>query len=183
MLKAKKGRLLVSEPYLDNSFFFKSVVLITHHNEEESIGLILNHPTKINLNEILNNIPLNDLPIYIGGPLEKKSLHFIHTLGDIIPNSIQIIDGIYFGGDFEVVIQLMHKKKITKKEIRFFLGYSGWGADQLNKEVRNEAWIVQTDENKLCMNYSTPKLWSDIIKTKKMEYAIWTNLPKDPSLN
>ena len=76
MLKAKKGRLLISEPSLNDNVFFKSVVLLTHHNDEESIGLILNHPTKINLNEILNDIPLSDLPIYIGGPVEQQSLHF-----------------------------------------------------------------------------------------------------------
>ena len=183
MLKAKKGRLLISEPSLNDNVFFKSVILLTHHNDEESIGLILNHPTKINLNEILNNIPLSDLPIYIGGPVEKQSLHFIHTLGSIIPNSKQIIDGIYFGGDFDAVIQLMNDKRITKNEIRFFVGYSGWEAEQLNNEIRDDAWIVQTAKNELCMNYSTPKLWSDIIKTKKMEHAIWANMPKDPSLN
>ena len=77
----------------------------------------------------------------------------------------------------------MHDKKITKKEIRFFVGYSGWEAEQLNNEIRDDAWIVQTAKNELCMNYSTPKLWSDIIKTKKMEHAIWANMPKDPSLN
>ena len=183
MLKAKKGRLLISEPSLNDNIFFKSVVLLTHHNDEESIGLILNHPTKINLNEILNNIPLSDFPIYIGGPVEKQSLHFIHTLGSIIPNSKQIIDSIYFGGDFDTVIQLMHDKKITKNEIRFFVGYSGWEAEQLNNEIRDDAWIVQTAKNELCMNYSTPKLWSDIIKTKKMKHAIWANMPKDQSLN
>lgn len=183
MLKAKKGRLLISEPSLSDNFFFKSVVLLTHHDDEESIGLILNHPTKINLNEILNDIPLSDLPIYIGGPVEKQSLHFIHTLGNIIPDSKEIIDDIYFGGDFDKVLQLMHEKKITKHEIRFFVGYTGWGVEQLNKEIRNDAWIVETAKHELCMNYSTPKLWSDIIKTKKMEYAIWANMPKNPNLN
>jgi putative transcriptional regulator len=183
MLKAKKGRLLISEPSLRDNFFFKSVVLLTHHDDEESIGLILNHPTKINLNELLNDVPLSDLPIYIGGPVEKQSLHFIHTLGSSIPNSKQIIDDIYFGGDFDKVLQLMHEKKITKNEIRFFVGYTGWGVEQLNNEIRNDAWIVEAAKNELCMNYSTPKLWSDIIKTKKMEYAIWANMPSNPNLN
>lgn len=183
MLKAKKGRLLIAEPSSNDSIFFKSVVLLTHHNDEESIGLILNQPTKINLNEILNNIPLSDFPVYIGGPVAKQSLHFIHTLGELIPDSKKINDGIYFGGDFETVLELMHEKKITKNEIRFFVGYSGWGEDQLNSEIREEGWIVQNAKNKLCMNYSTPKLWSEIIKTKKMEYAIWANMPKDPNLN
>ena len=183
MLKAKKGRLLISEPSLNDSFFFKSVVLLTHHNDEESIGLILNQPTKINLNEILNNIPLSDFPVYIGGPVAKQSLHFIHTLGELITDSKKINDGIYFGGDFETVLDLIHEKRITKNEIRFFVGYSGWGEGQLNSEIREEGWIVQNAKNKLCMNYSTPKLWSEIIKTKKMEYAIWANMPKDPNLN
>ena len=105
------------------------------------------------------------------------------NIGNIIPNSKQIIDGIYFGGDFDTVIQLMHDKKITKNEIRFFVGYSGWNGEQLNTEIRDDAWIIQPAKNKLCMKYSTPKLWSDIIKTKKMKYAIWANMPKDPSLN
>jgi len=183
MLKAKKGRLLISEPSLNDSIFFKSVVLLTHHNDEESIGLILNQPTKINLNEILNNIPLSDFPVYIGGPLAKHSLHFIHTLGDLILNSKKITDDIYFGGDFDTVIQLMKNKKITKNEIRFFVGYSGWGEDQLNTEIREDSWIVESSKDDLCMNYSTPKLWSDIMKTKKSDYAIWANMPKDPNLN
>ena len=183
MLKAKKGRLLISEPSLNDSIFFKSVVLLTHHDDEESIGLILNQPTKINLNEILNDIPLSDFPVYIGGPVEKQSLLFIHSLGNLIPDSKIITDGVYFGGDFSTVTQLMQDKKITKNEIRFFVGYSGWGGEQLNNEIREDSWIVGNAQNKLCMKYSTPKLWSDIIKTKKMEYAIWVNMPKDPNLN
>jgi putative transcriptional regulator len=183
MLKAKKGRLLISEPSLNDSIFFKSVVLLTHHDEQESIGLILNQPTKTNLNEILNDIPLSDFPVYIGGPVEKQSLHFIHTLGSLIPESQKITEGIYFGGDFETVIQLMHDKKITKNEIRFFVGYSGWGVEQLNNEIREDSWIVEDIKDKLCMDYSNPKLWSDIIKTQKQDYAIWANMPKDPNLN
>ena len=183
MLKAKKGRLLISEPSLNDNFFFKSVILLTHHNDAESIGLILNQPTKINLNEILNDIPLSDFPIYIGGPVANQSLHFIHTLGALIPESKKITDDVYFGGDFDTVIQLMHDKKITKNEIRFFVGYSGWDGEQLNNEIREDSWIVENVKDNLCMSYSTPKLWSDIIKTKKIKYAIWTNMPKDPSLN
>jgi len=183
MLKAKKGRLLISEPSLNDSVFFKSVILITHHNDEESIGLILNQPTKINLNEILNDIPLSDFPVYIGGPVAKQSLHFIHTLGKLIPDSKRITEKIYFGGDFNRVIQLMHDKQITKNQIRFFVGYSGWDREQLNNEIREDSWIVENIKNNLCMNYSTPELWSDIIRTKKRKYAIWTNMPKDPNLN
>ena len=183
MLKAKKGRLLISEPSLDNNFFFKSIILLTHHNNEESIGLIINRPTKVKLNEIINNIPLGDFPIYVGGPVEKKSLHFIHTLGSIIPNSTQIIDNIYFGGDFDFIIKLIQGNKISKDQIRFFIGYTGWGPEQLNNEIREEAWIVENHKDTICMHYSTSKLWSDMIKTQNIKYAIWSNMPKSPDLN
>ena len=183
MLKAKKGRILISEPSFNDSIFFKSVVLLTHHNDDESIGLILNRPTKINLNEILNNIPLSDFPVYIGGPVAKQSLQFIHTLGNLIPESKQITKNIYFGGNFNTVLKLMQDKKITKNEIRFFVGYSGWREDQLNTEIREDSWLVESLKDDFCMQYSTPKLWNEIIRNQKSDYAIWVNMPKDPNLN
>jgi len=183
MLNVKKGRLLISEPSLIDRTFFKSVILITHHNNEESIGLVLNQGTKINLNEIINEIPLSDFPVYIGGPVEKNAIQFIHTLGDIIPNNQEIAKGLYWGGDFDEILKLMAENKISKNQIRFFAGYSGWGEDQLNSEIRENGWITHESNVNLCMEYSTEKLWSDLIKTKKKKYAIWANMPKDPSLN
>ena len=183
MLKAKKGRLLISEPALTDPVFFKSVVLLTHHSSDESIGLVLNHPTKIHLNEILNNIPFSDFPVYIGGPVEKNSIHFIHTLGDLIPNTEKVTEGLYWGGDFDTVLSLMSKNEITKDDIRFFAGYSGWGENQLNEEIREDGWIINNANKDICMKYSNPTLWTDLIKTKDRKYAIWANMPKNPNLN
>ena len=135
MLKAKKGRLLISEPSLSDNEFFKSVILLTHHDQNESIGLILNQPTNININEILQDIPLSNFPVYIGGPVARNSIQFIHTLGEYIPESKRIIKNIYWGGNFESVIKLMQKNKISKEHIRFFAGYSGWETNQLNDEI------------------------------------------------
>ena len=183
MLKPKKGRLLIAEPSLTDSRFFKSVILLTHHNIDESIGLILNHPTNINLNEILDDIPSNNFPLYLGGPVGKNSIQFIHTMGNLIPKSIQITENLYWGGDFKTILQLMHEEKIKQNQIRFFAGYSGWGENQLNNELKEKSWIVTNANKKYCMSYSNEKLWSDIIKTQKRKYAIWTNLPKNPHLN
>ena len=183
MLNAKKGRLLIAEPSFIDPTFFKSVILITHHSPDESIGLILNEKTKINLNEIINNIPSNDFPVYIGGPVERNTIHFIHTLGKIIPNSQKIMNNLYFGGDFEKISKLIATNKISKEQIRFFAGYSGWGQNQLEDEIRKNEWIVHKDNWEICMQYSNKTLWSNLIKTKKESYAIWTNMPKNPSLN
>ena len=183
MVNINKGKLLISEPSLSDLTFFKSVVLITHHSNEESIGLILNQPTKINLNQIIDNLPKADFPVYIGGPVEKNSIHFIHTLGELIPNTKKISDGIYWGGDFNKIILLMKENKISNKQMRFFAGYCGWSEGQLYDEIKNDGWIITHSSVAKCMQYSNEKLWSDIIKNQHSKYAIWTNMPKDPSFN
>ena len=182
-MNIKKGQLLISEPTLSESFFFKSVILILHHDNNESLGLILNQGTKIKLNELLNDIPPMDLPVYIGGPVERKSIQFIHTLGEIVPNTQKITKELYWGGDFNIIIKLMAENKISKKNIRFFAGYSGWGEDQLNNEIKEDSWLLHEANTKICMQYSSYELWSKLIKTKQTKYAIWTNMPIDPSLN
>ena len=183
MLNLKKGRLLISEPSLIEPAFFKSIILITHHSDDESIGVVLNQKTKINLKEIITNIAAENFPVYIGGPVERDTIHFIHTLGDIIPNTQKIMEGLYWGGDFNTIVTLINKKRISKDEVRFFAGYSGWGENQLNNEIRENGWIIHKSNPELCMQYSNEKLWSDLIKTKKSKYAIWTNMPRNPSLN
>lgn len=183
MLNAKKGMLLIAHPSLVDPYFFKSVILITHHDEHESIGLTLNHKTSIQLNEIVAGIPSEEFSVSIGGPVEKNSIHYIHTLGDKIKNAQKVMNGLYWGGDFEDIIALMHKKLISAKEIRFFAGYSGWQENQLEQEVREDSWILEQATLPLCMEIPKKEAWSALIKKMDDQFAIWTNLLADPTLN
>ena len=114
MQKIQNGSFLIAHPTMLDDTFFKSIILITHHNSEETIGLIINNPSKIKLYEIIDDLPKSDFPVYIGGPVAKNSIHYIHDLGNAIPNSIKIIEGLYFGGDFDTVKDLIWNKKINK---------------------------------------------------------------------
>jgi len=96
MLKPKKGRLLISEPAMDDSNFFRSVILLAVHNKIESVGFVLNQPTKIKVHHLIENFPKSSFPIYIGGPVEKNSLHYVHTLGEKIEGSQEILDGLFW---------------------------------------------------------------------------------------
>lgn len=183
MYNIKKGKILISVPSLVDDSFFKSVILLTHHSEDESLGLIINQPTTILLCEVLKNVPKSDFPIYIGGPVEQNKIQYIHTLGDLIPNSIKIIDGLYWGGDFNKVLRLILLNKLSINQIKFFAGYSGWACDQLNLEISEKSWIINDIDVNTCMNFSTNQLWTDLIKVKKSNYAIWANMPKDPNMN
>ena len=183
MQNIENGSFLISHPTLLEDSFFKAIVLVTHHNFEETIGLVINHPSKIKLHEIIDDIPNSDFPVYIGGPVSKNSIHFIHSLGRLIPNSIKIYNGLYFGGDFNVVKDLLWKGKINKENMRFFAGYSGWEANQLEDELKENSWILKEKNLKLSMQYSNKDYWSKIIRKMDKKYAIWANFPKNPSLN
>src|SRR5215831_15923713 len=149
--KLKKGNLLIAEPSIIGDLSFnRAVILLADHSEEGSVGFILNKPLKYTLRDLLPEIEAK-IKIYNGGPVEQDNLYFIHNIPDLIPNSIEISNGIYWGGDFESTKDLINQGKIKKTNIRFFLGYTGWAAHQLEDELEDNSWIVSENsyQNKI----------------------------------
>lgn len=183
MLKAQKGKLLIAEPSMLDPVFFKSVVLLTHYDNKEAIGFVLNKRTDVQLHEIIKDVK-KGFPVYIGGPVAKNSIHYIHTKGEKIKNSIHIIENLFWGGEFESIKELIKDNAISKKEIRFFAGYSGWGQDQLSNEIKERSWIIKNATTKSCMKIpKESELWQSYIKSMEEDYAIWANMPRNPGLN
>jgi len=163
--------------------FKRSVILLTVHNETESIGFILNQPTKVSINDLIDDFPSFDAPVYIGGPVQKDTLHFIHSMGNLIDGSIYVGENLYWSGNFQTLMKLVAEKKIFSSQIRFFAGYSGWEAGQLERELEEESWIVAPGNSKIAIIQHNQKLWKNFISQMDKEYAIWANMPEDPSLN
>lgn len=182
--KLKKGYLLVAEPSIIGDLSFnRSVILLADHNEDGSVGFIMNKPLKYSINDLIPEINAN-FKIYNGGPVEQDNLYFIHNIPDLIPNSIEISSGIYWGGDFESTKGLINSGKIKKENIRFFLGYTGWEERQLEKEMEANSWIITKNnyENKI-IGKSTVHFWKEQIIELGGEYLIWSNAPENPYLN
>jgi putative transcriptional regulator len=182
--KLKKGQLLIAYPYIiGDAYFDRSVILLTDHNQEGSVGFIINKPLKYSINDLLPDIKAS-FKVYNGGPVEQDNLYFIHNVPKLIPNSVEISNGIYWGGDFESVKELINQRKINKNNIRFFLGYTGWEEDQLESEMEHNSWIVTTNsyENKI-IGKSTLHFWKEKIIELGGDYLIWSNAPENPYLN
>jgi putative transcriptional regulator len=182
--KLKKGQLLIADPYIiGDASFDRSVILLTDHNQEGSVGFIINKPLKYSINDLLPDIKAS-FKVYNGGPVEQDNLYFIHNVPELIPNSVEISNGIYWGGDFESVKELINQRKINKNNIRFFLGYTGWEEDQLESEMEHNSWIVTTNsyENKI-IGKSTIHFWKEKIIELGGDYLIWSNAPENPYLN
>ncbi len=160
--KPQKGKLLIAEPALTGDVSFnRSVVLLAEHNQEGSVGFILNKPLDYNINDLISEITI-PFQVFNGGPVEQDNLYFIHTVPHLISDSIEISDGIFWGGDFEKTIELINRKEISEEDIRFFLGYSGWASLQLDEELSSNSWIVVKNEYQSeIIRKSTAAFWKE----------------------
>ncbi|CAM2808952.1 putative transcriptional regulator [Flavobacterium succinicans] len=182
--KLKKGHLLIAEPSLIGDLSFnRSVILLADHNQEGSIGFIINKPLKYTINDLIPEIEAR-FKIYNGGPVEQDNLYFIHNIPQLIPNSVEISNGIYWGGDFESAKELINSGLISKNNIRFFLGYTGWDEKQLENEMESHSWIIAKNpyENKI-IGKSSSRFWKEQLMELGGDYLIWSNAPENPYLN
>jgi len=178
-----KGKLLIADPSLNDQAFGRSVILLTEHNENGSVGFILNKPLGFSLQDLLPEVNF-DSEVYNGGPVEQDSLYFVHKVPELIPDSVEISNGIYWGGDFNIVKELINSGKISSDSIKFFLGYSGWSAKQLLNELKEDSWLIskQAGDKSLFM-LKAKTLWKNQMNSLGGKYKLWANAPFDPSLN
>lgn len=178
-----KGKCLISEPFSPDSYFGRSVVLITEHNEEDgTLGYILNKPVDLKISELFPDFPIFDAQCYIGGPVNPDTIHYIHNRIDLLPESLQVTDNVYWGGDFEILKDLVNANLIKPNEIKFYLGYSGWAPEQLLQEIEDKFWIVSEIDPKSIMK-KNHNIWKELLNEKGNSYALWANAPVNPGMN
>ncbi len=178
-----KGRILVSEPYLLDPNFERSIILLCDHNQDGSFGFVLNKPSNSNIGELLEGIKNFDLPVFIGGPVEQNTLHFIHRY-QALEGAAEICDGIFWGGDFERLLFLLETKQVLPEDLKLFLGYSGWEAGQLDEELNADSWMVSDRvDDELLFETDAEKMWQKALKSMGGRFSVYSNYPIDPRLN
>ncbi len=178
----KQGLVLISEPFSRDSYFKRSIVFLTEYNKKGSVGFILNKQIDVQLSEIIGEVYDFNATISIGGPVNTDRIYYIHTLGNQIPNSVKITGNIYWGGDFEVLKNLINASCINSNEILFFIGYSGWSPNQLDTEISKNYWLVSNISSDEIMNKNN-NIWKKTIEKLGVKYKSWKNIPEDPQLN
>jgi len=178
-----RGRILLSEPFMGDYYFGRAVVLLAEHNEEGSFGVIMNKPVTAKFNEVLKDFPEFDAPIYLGGPVETDSLFYIHTKGDQLEGATEIVEGLFWGGDIEALKELILIKRIEPNDIRFFIGYSGWAADQLSTELKRNSWVITRASRQKLFTVDPMNMWENLLNKMGDTYQHWTKFPIDPTMN
>lgn len=179
----RAGALLIAEPFMQDPTFGRSVVLLCNHGNEGTFGLIFNEMGKPLLDDLLSEDLYPDVPTFVGGPVAQNTLHFIHRRPDLIEKSARLTQDIYWGGDFQRVIQLFNQGLITAQDIRFFVGYAGWDAGQLFREVKKESWVIGGASASVLFDTPPADLWRTVLRNMGGKYQIMANFPTDPSLN
>ncbi len=182
-IKPIQGRLLISEPFLSDYYFKRSIVAILDHTEDGTIGIVLNKEIGVKLSDVFKDIPKNNFHLYLGGPVRTDNLYYIHKIGKKINNSIHITEGIYWGGDLDSVKELIEQGQLHDGNIRFFLGYSGWAPLQLDEELKLNSWIVSRTHISKILSFEPSLAWNKTLELMGGVYKYWTNFPKDPLSN
>lgn len=174
---------MIARPYLGDPNFERGVVLLCEHNSSGSFGFVLNQTTELFLGDVLEETIYQDIPLHLGGPVEKNTLHFIHRRPDLIEDGSEIMNGVFWGGDFDKVKTLLNINTMRPDDVRFFIGYSGWGGGQLEEELEQESWITSNTNSEFLFNTPPSNFWREILRGMGGEYRSIAHYPIDPRSN
>ncbi|MDF1696187.1 MAG: YqgE/AlgH family protein [Saprospiraceae bacterium] len=177
------GSLLIAEPFMLDSPFKRSVILICEHRDDGTVGFILNKAIEMKIEELIADFPEFDAQVYYGGPVGTDTIHYIHNVGELLDNSNEVCRGVYWGGDFEKLKFLVNSKLIKPENIKFFVGYSGWSGGQLEEELNHGTWITDHMYANYAFKDDKDSLWSTVLNNKGDIYTVIAQMPESPSFN
>ena len=175
----KNGKVLLAEPFMQDPNFKRSAVLLCEHGEDGSVGFIMNKPLDMRVDELIEDFPEFDSEVLFGGPVQTDTIHYIHNVGELLEDSIKIIDGVYWGGDFQKLKFLISSEMVQPHNIRFFVGYSGWMDGQLKDEMVYGSWVVADMNSNYLFKSEPDQLWQQVMYNKGDTYTIISQMP-DP---
>ena len=179
----KAGKMLLAEPFMIDPYFRRSVVLLAEHRDGGSVGFILNKSIDRRINDLMVDFPEFDAEVFYGGPVSTDTLHFIHSVGGLLEDSIPIVRGIWWGGDFDKLKFLIEQQLIDASQIRFFVGYAGWTGGQLSEEMESGSWLVADADANYVFKTGPKKLWSEAMRDQGDAFSIISEMPDDANWN
>ncbi len=139
------GRFIKSTPLLDGSYFERAVIYITEHNVNGAAGFVVNKPYARTLNQLEEFKYCPAIPLYEGGPVDTEHLFFIHQRPDIIAGGTLVANNTYLGGNFKQAITHLNNNTLTSNDVKLFIGYCGWDANELEAEIAEGSWEVMEE--------------------------------------
>lgn len=180
----EKGSLLVATPNMTDPLYKQSVVLICEYTSYGSFGLILNKPYELTSQEgssELMEIALLKDSLRIGGSMQQNQLMLLHASTKHRDQTLKVTDGVYLGGDFPFLQELIKEEPDSALLICF--GYTGWVAGELEKQFKENLWYLYPATKNLIFDVAPEKLWKETLSSMGGKYKNISLIPNDLSLN
>ncbi len=183
MILPEKGNLLIANPFLKDHNFLRTVVFLCEHSDIGSLGFVLNRLLTQKLGHFLTELEAFDINLFYGGPVENNTIHFLHQYPDIIDGGQQVLDNLYWGGNFESLVANIQGGNLDLNKIKFFIGYSGWSDGQLENEMNEKSWLTVKATRNLIFHNKPEDIWKNSLKHMGGDYEMMINFPLDPQFN
>jgi putative transcriptional regulator len=181
-MDSMRSQLLVASPQLADPNFARTVVLITEHNDDGAMGVVLNRPAATSVAdaapELEALVPPGD-DVYVGGPVQPSSVIVLAEFEEPVDNSVPVFGQVGFVGAGADPTQLA----AAVGRARVFAGFAGWSTGQLETELERDDWFLEPARPDDVFTPAPEELWSDVLERKGGEYALVARMPDDPSLN
>lgn len=174
--------------------FHRTVVLIIEHTQDGAFGLIVNRRSNLALADILTEFQTDtgqETAVYVGGPVQQEFLFAIHSSipESITASSIQVVDDVIFEPAFRNIDQYFREEYLEtlqpndQPKIHLYLGYSGWGPGQLEKEINDGSWMTVKATSKIVFHPNPEEGWQVALRQKGGIYKVFADTNPDPNLN
>jgi putative transcriptional regulator len=181
-----KGYFLIANPVLPDPSFSRTVVLLCNHDDDGSFGLVINRSAPIDSKEVFAEMGMSEFPsgkIYLGGPVSPSQVFYLCRSEKSLPELEPICDGVYLGMSWELLDNLMTRVKNPEKNIRFYLGYSGWGTGQLAEEMIRLSWLTSQACGELVFQENEGGVWANVVCSLGKDYEYLVQAPVNPQWN
>ncbi len=182
-----QGTLLAASPDMLDPNFMHTVVLICQHTAEGAYGLVVNRPSGQLTAKVLADHPLwsqADAELFFGGPVQLNQLQLLHSAGERLPGGVEILRDVFVGGDLDLAARWwLDVPSAARAGMRLIVGYSGWGAGQLESELTRGSWIPAPGASELIFMQEPRSIWRAVLRSLGEDAKGLEDLPPDPQWN
>jgi len=179
----KAGAMMAACPFLSDEPFYRKLLLLAEHGPSGSVAFVLNEYSGYRLSELLPGFAGWDVPVWTGGPVEGDTLHMVQVQAAGLADSTALAPGIWWNARPDMAMQMASEGLLDPNKWFFFLGYSGWSVQQLEREYEEHCWIIGHYSPLYLPKEGSPHGWTQFLISMGAPYSWLSNAPAHPSLN
>lgn len=169
--------MLLAEPFMADPHFKRAAILICDHHSDGSLGFILNKTVGMKIGDLITDFPEFDADVHFGGPVQTDTVHYLHRKGDLLEGSVEVVPGIYWGGNYEQLKLNIEGGLIEPADVKFYVGYTGWSEGQLAEELEYLSWMTSEVDRNYVFKEHDDTLWKEALEHAGDSYSVIAQMP------